>query len=251
MHMMYACPMADEAHLSQCCQNRTDPAGRTRKLSLLLTTPHHRNQSSAPLTTAKKHVHGLSKIQHSSCLLIAYYLLVHWSSVVSRQSPPPVSLFSARPSIPPESRGKTDPAWGHCKQVLDKGKTALLCIYCEKLIRGGGINRVKHHLAGKGGYIEACRKVPAVVRHQFNQNIEDLRTKKRKTQEEYAESYGACDDVEREFDEIERNEMRQQQASRIPAPSSRKGVGKQLKGLQSFFPLAATPGTQPSIKSVL
>ncbi|XP_016206424.1 uncharacterized protein LOC107646781 [Arachis ipaensis] len=78
-----------------------------------------------------------------------------------------------------------------------------------------------------------------------------LRTKKRKTQEEYAESYGACDDVEREFDEIERNEIRQQQASRIPAPISRKGVGKQLKGLQSFFPPAATPGAQPSIKSVL
>ncbi|XP_057719848.1 uncharacterized protein LOC130934278 [Arachis stenosperma] len=149
------------------------------------------------------------------------------------------------------NRGKTDPAWGHCKQVLDKEKTALVCIYCEKLIRGGGINQVKHHLAGKGGDIEACRKVPAVVRHQFNQNIEDLRTKKRKTQEEYAESYGACDDVEREFDEIERNEMRQQQASRIPAPTSRKGVEKQLKGLQSFFPPAATPGAQPSIKSVL
>ncbi|XP_057760265.1 uncharacterized protein LOC130980622 [Arachis stenosperma] len=67
----------------------------------------------------------------------------------------------------------------------------------------------------------------------------------------YFESYGACDDVEREFDEIERNEMRQQQASRIPTPSSRKGVGKQVKGLQSFFPPAATPGAQPSIKSVL
>ncbi|XP_020982450.1 uncharacterized protein LOC110273594 [Arachis duranensis] len=127
----------------------------------------------------------------------------------------------------------------------------MLCIYCEKLIRGGGINRVKHHLAGKGEDIEACRKVPTVVRHQFNQNIEDLRTKKRKTQEEYAESYNACDEFEREFDEIERNEMRQQQASRIPAPSSRKRVGKQLKGLQSFFPPAATLGAQPTIKSVL
>ncbi|XLR41669.1 hypothetical protein S83_026329 [Arachis hypogaea] len=79
------------------------------------------------------------------------------------------------------NRGKTDPAWGHCKQVMDKEKTVLLCIYCEKLIRGGGINRVKHHLAGKCGDIEACRKVPAVVRHQFNQNIDDLLTKKRKT----------------------------------------------------------------------
>ncbi|XP_025636361.1 uncharacterized protein [Arachis hypogaea] len=117
------------------------------------------------------------------------------------------------------------------------------------IIRGRGINQVKHHLAGKGRDIEACRKVPAVVRHQFNQNIEDLRNKKRKTQEEYAESYNACDEVEREFDEIERNEMRQQQKSRLPAPSSRKG--KQLKGLQSFFPSAATPRAQPTIKSVL
>ncbi|KAL4300407.1 uncharacterized protein LOC107607456 [Arachis ipaensis] len=101
------------------------------------------------------------------------------------------------------NRGKIDPVCGHYKQVMDKGKPVLLCIYCEKLIRGRGINRVKHHLAGKGGDIEACRKVPTVVRHQFNQNNEDLRTKKRKTQEEYAEIYNSCDEVEREFDEIE------------------------------------------------
>ncbi|XP_057733926.1 uncharacterized protein LOC130949126 [Arachis stenosperma] len=99
------------------------------------------------------------------------------------------------------------------------------------------------------GDIEACRKVPAVVRHQFNQNIEDLRTKKRKTQEEYAESYNVCDEVEREFDEIERNEMRQQQKSRLPTPSSRKE--KQLKVLQSFFPSTVALGAQPTIKSVL
>ncbi|XP_025702697.1 uncharacterized protein [Arachis hypogaea] len=230
-----------------CFSFRLSATSSPRSASTTRHSPHHRIQSSAPLTRSP--------------------------------SRSPSSLLDARRSIPPGpgsiraavqeilqfvdysllvavgcysyNRGKTDPAWGHCKQVLDKEKTALVCIYCEKLIRGGGINRVKHHLAGKGGDIEACRKVPAVVRHQFNQNIEDLRTKKRKTQEEYAESYGACDDVEREFDEIERNEMRQQQASRIPAPSSRKGVGKQLKGLQSFFPSAATPGAQPSIKSVL
>ncbi|XP_057759378.1 uncharacterized protein LOC130979848 [Arachis stenosperma] len=52
-----------------------------------------------------------------------------------------------------------------------------------------------------------------------------------------------------EFGEIECNEMRQQQTSRLPAPSSRKG--KQLKGLQSVFSPAATPGAQPTIKSVL
>ncbi|XP_015938967.1 uncharacterized protein LOC107464559 [Arachis duranensis] len=101
------------------------------------------------------------------------------------------------------------------------------CETASTCIRGGGINRVNHYLSGKGQDIEACQKVPAVVRHQFNQNIEDLRTKKRKTQEEYAESYNVCDEVEREFDEIERNEMRQQQKSRLPTPSSRKE--KQLK----------------------
>ncbi|XP_025645006.1 uncharacterized protein [Arachis hypogaea] len=125
------------------------------------------------------------------------------------------------------NRAKNDPAWGHCKQVVESGKTILLCIYCEKLIRGGGIHRFKLHLAGKGGDVESCRKVPAAVRHQFHESIEELRSKKRKTQEQYAESYNACDDVEREFDEIERNEMQQQQKSRVPTPNSRKG--KQVK----------------------
>ncbi|KAL4275641.1 hypothetical protein AHAS_Ahas20G0127500 [Arachis hypogaea] len=117
------------------------------------------------------------------------------------------------------------------------------------LIKGGGIHRFKLHLAGKGGDIESCRKVPTAVRHQFHQSIEELRSKKRKTQEQYAKSYNACDDVEREFDEIERNEMQQQQKSRVPAPISRKG--KQVKCLQSYFPSAITPGAQPTIKSVL
>ncbi|XP_057757176.1 uncharacterized protein LOC130976341 [Arachis stenosperma] len=52
-----------------------------------------------------------------------------------------------------------------------------------------------------------------------------------------------------EFDEIKRNEIQQQQKSEVPAPSSRKG--KQVKGLQCYFPSATTPGTQPTIKSIL
>ncbi|XLR27007.1 hypothetical protein S83_054907, partial [Arachis hypogaea] len=56
------------------------------------------------------------------------------------------------------NRAKNDPAWDHCKQVVESGKTILLCIYCEKLIRGGGIHRFKLHLAGKGGDVESCRK---------------------------------------------------------------------------------------------
>ncbi|KAL9673763.1 hypothetical protein QQ045_030025 [Rhodiola kirilowii] len=52
-------------------------------------------------------------------------------------------------------RSKIDSAWGHCKEIVeDGGKTALLCIYCNKIIRGGGINRFKYHLAGEKGQAE-------------------------------------------------------------------------------------------------
>ncbi|KAL4315328.1 hypothetical protein AHAS_Ahas15G0174100 [Arachis hypogaea] len=56
------------------------------------------------------------------------------------------------------NRAKTDHAWGHCKQVVESGKTILLCIYCEKLIRGGGIHWFKLHLAGKGGDVELVER---------------------------------------------------------------------------------------------
>ncbi|XP_025621531.1 uncharacterized protein [Arachis hypogaea] len=95
------------------------------------------------------------------------------------------------------NRGKTDPAWSHCKQIVEKtGKITMMCIYCDKPVRGGGINRFKYHLAGKEGDVEKCKKVPPAVAHQFGQNIEEFMNKKRKTQENYAESYGACDDIE-------------------------------------------------------
>nr|XP_025664895.1 uncharacterized protein LOC112763443 [Arachis hypogaea] len=152
------------------------------------------------------------------------------------------------------NRGKTDPAWGHCKQIVEKtGKITMMCIYCDKPVRGGGINRFKYHLAGKGGDVEKCKKVPPAVAHQFGQSIEEFMNKKRKTQENYAESYGACDDVEREFDRMEEVEARQQQLqhsrTRLPPPAARKG--KKTTGIETFFPSSTTPGAQPTIKSVL
>ncbi|XLR19192.1 hypothetical protein S83_047104, partial [Arachis hypogaea] len=105
-------------------------------------------------------------------------------------------------------------------------------------------------LAGKGGDVEKCKKVPPVVAHQFGQNIEEFMNKERKTQENYAESYGACDDVEREFDRMEELEARQQQQqhsrTRLPPPAARKG--KKTTGIETYFPSSRTPGAQPTIK---
>ncbi|QHO41340.1 Putative Zinc finger, BED-type [Arachis hypogaea] len=134
-------------------------------------------------------------------------------------------------------RGKTDPAWKHCKQIVEKAeKVTMMCIYCDKPIKGGGINRFKYHLAGKRGDVEKCKKVLPAVAYQFGQNIEEFINKKRKTQENYAESYGACDEVEREFDRMKELEARQQQQhsrTRLPPPVARKG--EKHIGIETFF----------------
>ncbi|XLT32672.1 hypothetical protein HN873_063964 [Arachis hypogaea] len=139
--------------------------------------------------------------------------LENWTNSSSRIGNP-VNRFRhsrttqrSRPQpVPPPPNGVMSLATAMRSRRLGGPCVAQLIAFCPVLL-GGEINRVKHHLAGKGGDIETCRKMPTVVRHQFNQNIENLRTKKRKTQEEYAESYNTYDEVEREFDEIERNEM--------------------------------------------
>ncbi|QHO40093.1 uncharacterized protein DS421_5g134720 [Arachis hypogaea] len=113
----------------------------------------------------------------------------------------------------------------------------MMCIYCDKPVRRGGINRFKYHLAEKGEDVKKCKKVSLAVAHQFRQNIEEFMNKKRKIQENYAESYGACDEVEREFDRMEELEARQQQQqhsrTRLPPPAARKG--RKIIGIETFF----------------
>jgi len=64
----------------------------------------------------------------------------------------PSSQEASTPNTSHNVRGKNDSAWGHCKQI-DEGatKVTMMCIYCDKQIKGGGINRFKAHLAGQKG----------------------------------------------------------------------------------------------------
>ena len=65
----------------------------------------------------------------------------------------------------PSTRGKTDPAWEHVTEGrAHDGKKTFTCLYYQKTIKGGGINRMKQHLAGKSGEVGPCKKVPADVR---------------------------------------------------------------------------------------
>jgi hypothetical protein len=72
-----------------------------------------------------------------------------------------------------------DPAWAH-GQVVVGAKNSSICIHCSKRINGGGITRLKYHLAGIKGQVEACKKVPPDVKWQMKQLIEDLTMEKEK-----------------------------------------------------------------------
>ena len=72
-----------------------------------------------------------------------------------------------------------DPAWAH-GQVIAGVKNASICIYCNKRINGGGVTRLKYHLAGIKGEVEPCKKVPPDVKWQMKQLIDDLTMEKEK-----------------------------------------------------------------------
>ena len=62
---------------------------------------------------------------------------------------------------------------GHCKQITEGAtKETMMCIYCDKGVKGGGINRFKAHLAGQKGQVEACKKVIVDVQQQMKQLLE-------------------------------------------------------------------------------
>ena len=98
----------------------------------------------------------------------------------------PSSQASSTPNTSQNVRKKNDPAWGHCKQINEGAtKVTMMCIYCDKQVKEGGINRFKAHLAGQKGQVEACKKVPADVQYQMKQLLEQFekKRKKRKVQE--------------------------------------------------------------------
>ncbi|KAL0355690.1 UNVERIFIED_CONTAM: hypothetical protein Sradi_4015900 [Sesamum radiatum] len=58
---------------------------------------------------------------------------------------------SSNPISAPSQRGKTDVTWNHVVERLIDGKKVICCMYCGKVSTGGGIIRMKQHLAGKKG----------------------------------------------------------------------------------------------------
>ncbi|KAI3903879.1 hypothetical protein MKW92_035158 [Papaver armeniacum] len=105
--------------------------------------------------------------------------------------------------IEPEtsSRGKTDIAWKYAREEKDPvtKKRSITCLVCMRKIMGGGINRLKKHLAGQRGEITPCKKVGPDVRYQMLESLKETSTKNRQREDLVVDD----DPDQINFDELE------------------------------------------------
>ncbi|KAI0495898.1 hypothetical protein KFK09_022205 [Dendrobium nobile] len=147
-------------------------------------------------------------------------------------------------------REKVDIAWNHfteCKTT--DGKKQYKCLYCGIIYKGGGIHRMKQHLAGIKGNIASCKKVPHDIRHQMQQNLIEISKKKQQAQQDLSQ----IDDLLGE-DPVEEERgscsVTKSQSSDIHGKGMDKGKRK-IDEIDNFFAPRTKSGSQPSLKSVM
>jgi hypothetical protein len=126
-------------------------------------------------------------LKYAVTLLIQVFsYALHIASTTTQSSKPSISISTSS-----GIRGKTNLAWGHCREApeLSAGckKTKLVCLYCAKVFAGEGINRFKQHLAGTKREVEQCHKCPLDVHHQMLLNLQGNVEKKRRAREKKAD----------------------------------------------------------------
>ncbi|KAK7267397.1 hypothetical protein RIF29_20069 [Crotalaria pallida] len=93
-------------------------------------------------------------------------------------------------------RGKNDIASKHVG-LKKEGKTNVhTCLHCFLKFRGGGIHRMKLHLAGVTGELVSCKKVPPDVHHQMLQSLKEFEEKKNSDKLKEAYEIDQIDELE-------------------------------------------------------
>ncbi|KAF7811629.1 uncharacterized protein G2W53_032605 [Senna tora] len=141
-------------------------------------------------------------------------------------------------------RSRADPAWEYCIEMTDpNGKKIWKCMYCEKQFKGGGIHRIKQHLAGKKGDATVCKKVPYDVQFKLQNNLKEIDEKKKKGPNDLK-------NMQASEDNTDSSEVPPEPNTQITvADSSQRGIKRKSNADDSsFFAPRTTPGAQPSIK---
>ncbi|KAL4555156.1 hypothetical protein LXL04_037767 [Taraxacum kok-saghyz] len=141
-------------------------------------------------------------------------------------------------SVQSNVRTKTDIGWDYATLVIDaKGKKSCICNFCNKVICGGGINRVKKHLAGYKGEVVACPKVPSDVRFTIQGNLKET------AQKDKDEAAFIISDEDEDMEETLRRNVK--------ARSVKAGKRKATSNVHPFFSKTVNDGAQPTIKSAM
>ncbi|KAI8528485.1 hypothetical protein RHMOL_Rhmol12G0151700 [Rhododendron molle] len=140
-------------------------------------------------------------------------------------------------SAPAKSDG---PAWAYSKLVLGK-KNNTICLFCNKHLKGGGITRLKQHLAGVKGEVEACKNVPMDVKWPMNQTLEGYKQEKER-RERISKAVGEGASYQA-LDEEEEESLLDKRTSGDTSGTKKK----RSKTIGGFFAPRTTPGAQPSI----
>jgi hypothetical protein len=91
-------------------------------------------------------------------------------------------------------REKKTLVWAHGVEIeIEETKKWICCMYWNEVFKGGGIHRLKLHLAGEKGEVKQCTHVSAEVRHEMQQSVENFNEKKRKADEDTARVRGGDD----------------------------------------------------------
>ncbi|XP_042396472.1 uncharacterized protein LOC121986578 [Zingiber officinale] len=144
----------------------------------------------------------------------------------------------------------SDLAWQYGIAV-EGHRSTIICVICNKTIRRGGISRLKYHLAGIEGNVEACKKVSDDVKWQMKQLINSLNKnqeqRKRLRNEIGGSSSASVNDREEPVMDTPSSTLGG--SSNLNARCSSQSGSKPK--LQSFFPPRTTQGAQPGIRSAL
>ncbi|KAJ4837209.1 hypothetical protein Tsubulata_044341 [Turnera subulata] len=146
----------------------------------------------------------------------------------------------------PSFRGKSDPAWEHFSVSIGPDKKLVYkCLICEKQYKGGGIFRMKQHLAGIRGSIGPCRKVSHEIREQMLKVLKELADQK--MQSKQAKKVIEIDNSMEDDEDSVQEEITQQSSSKdVAAQADNKGKRKKIEGVKRDFAARTTPGAQPN-----
>ncbi|XP_050938906.1 uncharacterized protein LOC103496546 isoform X5 [Cucumis melo] len=128
--------------------------------------------------------------------------------------------------VPPRA---SDPGWAHGIMV-NGGRQKIKCKYCNKVMLGGGISRLKQHLAGERGNVAPCEEVPEEVKVQIQQLLGFKVLEKLKRQKNGSKNAVSCFPSREEINDGTHGVQNSRRHSlRRKAKEVREGVTKEAK----------------------